>query len=62
MKKSTILRIIEAIVLFGVILFGAAINHTGPAIVLAFFGLGIAFEYFVVWPQVELEKAKPGNQ
>ena len=62
MKKSTALRIIEAIVLFGIILFGAAINHTGPAIVLVFFGVGIAFEYFVVRPQVKLENAKLGNQ
>lgn len=61
MKKSTILRIIGAIFLFGIILFGAAINHTGPAIVLVFFGLGIAFEYFVVWPQIKLEKARIGK-
>lgn len=60
-KKSTILRIIGGIFLFGIILFGAAINHTGPAIVLIFFGLGMAFEYFVVWPQVKQEKAKLGK-
>jgi hypothetical protein len=61
-KKSTTLRIIGAIFLFGIILFGAAINHTGPAIVLAFFGLGIAYEYFVVWPQVKREKATAASQ
>jgi hypothetical protein len=58
MKKSIVLRIFEGIILFGLILFGAAINYTGPAIVLIFFGLGIAFEYFVVRPQVKLENTR----
>jgi hypothetical protein len=58
MKKSIVLRIIEAIVLFGIIFFGAAINYTGPAIVLIFFGLGIAIEYFIVRPQVKIENTK----
>ncbi len=58
MKKSIAFRIIEAIVLFGIILFGAAINYTGPALVLTFFGLGIAIEYFIVRPQVKIENTK----